>query len=192
VIFVTSAFETLDDNVLALLGKGHTSADARRALAATRSAGIDLHPTWLPFTPWTTAESVVAIARFIWEEGLAAVTEPVQLSIRLLVPDGSLMLGVEGFSRYLTGYDPAALGYTWRSEDPGMDRLQAELATLAASAATGGESGLETLAEMTALIGRWCGVDIPTDPGRAVARPRLSEPWFCCAEPTGAQLGLLD
>jgi len=38
-----------------------------------------------------------------------------------------------------------------------------------------------------------CGLE----PARVAAsavddRPRLTEPWFCCAEPTGAQLGRLD
>ena len=39
-----------------------------------------------------------------------------QLSIRLLVPDGSLLLGDPELR--VDGYDDAALGWTWRHDDP--------------------------------------------------------------------------
>ena len=47
-----------------------------KAVAIVRSAGIDLHPTWLPFTPWTTPAGVADIASFIWRHDLAPVTDP--------------------------------------------------------------------------------------------------------------------
>ncbi len=53
VVFVTSAFETTNDRVLELLDKGHTRSDMVEALALARAAGLEIHPSWLPFTPWT-------------------------------------------------------------------------------------------------------------------------------------------
>jgi len=47
-IFVTSAVETLNDDVLRLLAKGHTAADVPLALEAVRKAGAELRPTLLP------------------------------------------------------------------------------------------------------------------------------------------------
>lgn len=193
VIFLTSAVETLDDSILARLAKGHTAADAAAAVEAVRQEGMDIHPTWLPFTPWTTAEGVADIARFIWERDLAPVTDPVQLSIRLLIPDGSLMLEVEGVDEFLVGYDPGALGYVWRPADPAMDVLQNELAGLAEEGAATDEPPLRTLEKMTDAIARVAGVSIPvTPPSGPAVRPRLSEPWFCCSEPTCAQLQVLS
>lgn len=182
VLFITSAVETLDDRILEWLDKGHTGADAAEAIDLVGRTGIDIHPTWLPFTPWTTPDGLADIARFVWAEGLADVTDPVQLSIRLLIPEGSLMLQLPELAPYLTGYDPTALGYRWQAADPEMEALQVRLASLAESGADEGADPLKTLAEMTALIARAAGVDIPTTsiPAGAVAgRPRLSEPWFC-------------
>ena len=193
VIFITSAVETLDDAILARLAKGHTAADATAAVELVREAGMDIHPTWLPFTPWTTAGGVAEIARFVWEQDLAPVTDPVQLSIRLLIPDGSLMLEVDGLSDFVVGYDAEALGYVWRPFDPVMDVLQGELATLAEHGADADESPLLTLEKMTSVIADFAGVPVSAAPRPTERdRPRLSEPWFCCSEPTCAQLKVLE
>lgn len=190
VVFVVSAIESLDDDVLARLDKGHTAADADEAVDVVGGAGIDLHPTWLPFTPWTSPDTVADIAEFIWRHDLAPVTDPVQLSIRLLIPDGSLMLDVEGIEPFLTGYDAAALGHTWKAADPAMDDLQEKLARIAEDGA--GDDPVEVLRSMTTIIMEAAGRPTPDMTIRSrPRRPRLTEPWFCCAEPTVSQLDLL-
>lgn len=194
VVFVVSAIETLDQAILDRLAKDHTAAEADEAVEVVAEAGIDLHPTWLPFTPWTTAAGVADIAAFIWRHDLAPVTDPVQLSIRLLIPDGSLMLEIDDLTPHLTGYDADALGYTWRAADPVMDELQAKLSAMAEAGADG-EPSIDTLAAMTGVIGEAAGVGIDTAVSTGMVpdnRPRLSEPWFCCAEPTTVQLGVFD
>ena len=55
-LFVVSAFESVDDHTLGLLDKGHSVADMSQAIDLTRSAGVSIRPTWLPFMPWTTPE----------------------------------------------------------------------------------------------------------------------------------------
>ena len=55
--FVTSAVESIDDDVLAKLEKGHTRADFERVVALCREARLPLAPTFVPFTPWTIAGS---------------------------------------------------------------------------------------------------------------------------------------
>ena len=182
VIFITSAVETLDDRTLTFLDKGHTAEDAARAVELVRTAGMDIHPTWLPFTPWTTAEGLADIARFVWDEGLAPVTDPVQLSIRLLIPEGSLILDVGEIAPYLEGYDPTRLGYAWRSADPDMDTLQKRLASMAEDGSARDLDPVTTLTRMTQEIEEAAGVALATTaiPAGAVAgRPRLTEPWFC-------------
>jgi len=53
-LFVTTAVEEADDNVLGKLDKGHTRADFVEAVYATRAAGLTPSPTFIPFHPWTT------------------------------------------------------------------------------------------------------------------------------------------
>jgi radical SAM superfamily enzyme YgiQ (UPF0313 family) len=53
-LFVTTAVESLDDEVLLKLDKGHTRADFEEALRLMRAAGLPVAPTFIPFTPWTT------------------------------------------------------------------------------------------------------------------------------------------
>ena len=55
-LFVTSAVESVDDEVLAKLEKGHTRADFIAAAALCRDAGLTLVPTFVAFTPWTTLD----------------------------------------------------------------------------------------------------------------------------------------
>ena len=46
--------------------------------------------------------------------------DPVQYSVRLLVPDGSLLLAEPAMTTHLGGYDPTRLGWTWTHPDPAV------------------------------------------------------------------------
>jgi radical SAM superfamily enzyme YgiQ (UPF0313 family) len=179
VLFMVSAFESLDNSILSRMDKGHTAADAAAAVEAGRRAGIEIHPTWLPFTPWSTVQTAADISRFVWEMDLAPVTDPVQLTIRLLIPDGSLMLDLPDLAPHLLTYDPEALGYTWRSGDPAADRLQARVESVAAEGASAGTNPVELLAEISGIIAAEDGSDFAVPVGTGAPRPRLTEPWFC-------------
>ena len=54
-VFVVSAFESLNDEILDILDKGHTAVESRHVLHHATQSGLDLRPTWLPFTPWDVA-----------------------------------------------------------------------------------------------------------------------------------------
>jgi hypothetical protein len=99
----------------------------------------------------------------------------VQYSIRLLVPEGSLLLRHEPMRAHLGPFDPATLSHRWHHPDPGMDRLQRELACVAADAAAGGWPAEETFARVCALVG-------PDRAARAVRPPAGPSPrspsWF--------------
>lgn len=191
VVFVVSAFESVSDSVLARLDKGHTAADLEAVGALCREAGVDIHPSWLPFTPWTTPPDVLGMFDFLDRHDLVGVTDPVQLSLRLLVPPGSLLLG--DMEPYVEGYDPAALTYRWRAADPEMDALQSELAALASGGADAGADPVETVVTMWRHTLTRLGAD--PESARMPAsgrRARLTESWFCCAEPTEAQSAVLS
>ena len=91
-VFVVSAVESLSDEILALLDKGHTRADVVEALAIVRGAGISLRPTFVAFTPFTSIDDYLMLCRFIRENDLEQEVDPIQLAIRLLIPPGSLLL----------------------------------------------------------------------------------------------------
>jgi radical SAM superfamily enzyme YgiQ (UPF0313 family) len=175
-LFVTSALECMNDEILVRLDKGHTTEDAARAVALLRDHGIELRPSFLPFTPWATERDVLDILDFVVEHDLIGNVDPVQYSIRLLVPEGSLLLEqVE-----TTGYDADALTYTWESP---LDPLQKRIAALVEDGAAANEPISTTFYKVREAAGAReaipaCSVD---------GKPRLTEAWFCCAEPTEAQ-----
>ncbi len=194
--FVVSAFESVSDPILRCLDKGHTASDASDAVIALRAQGIEVRPSWLPFTPWTTADDLVDLVDFVVAHDLIANVDPVQFSVRLLVPDGSLLLRETSMTAHLGAYDPARLGWTWAHPDPAMDRLHAQIARLVEARA--GQSPERTFDEIDALIRSSAGTSsVRPAPGAVSVGPigdraHLTEPWFCCSEPTEAQLAPLE
>jgi radical SAM superfamily enzyme YgiQ (UPF0313 family) len=183
-LFAVSAVESLSDAVLEHLDKGHTRADVDAALAAMRAAGIAMRPTWVAFTPWTTLGDYVEMLD--WAEGNALVdhVDPVQYSLRLLVPPGSLLLAHPGMRPHLGALVEADFSYEWRHPDPRMDALQARVAALIAEAAPRAEDGALTFDRVRTLAAEVTGGPAPTPiaPSLAADRPRpprLTEPWFC-------------
>ena len=92
--------------------------------------GIEVRPSWLPFTPWTTLDDLIDLIDFVVAHDLVANVDPVQYTVRLLLPEGSLLLGHAAMEPHLGHYDPERLGWTWSHPDPMVDRLQQELAAL--------------------------------------------------------------
>lgn len=188
-LFITSAVEAVDDDILRLLAKNHTARDFDRAVALTREAGIALAPTFVAFTPWTTLEGHIALLERLAELQLVESVPPVQLTIRLLVPEGSYLLQLPGFKEKLMPFDPELLGYPWVHSDPRVDRLQQDLQAWVARCEREGLARREVFAAIWRMAHQAAGISAPDlahNLGSPI--PRLSEPWYCCAEPTEAQL----
>ena len=98
-LFVVCALESVNDEILVRLEKGHTTAEAVQALDLLREHGIETRPSFMPFTPWTTPRDVLEIVEFVAAHDLVANVDPVQYTIRLLVPEGSLLLEQRGPTR---------------------------------------------------------------------------------------------
>ena len=126
-LFVTTAVEEVDDNVLGKLEKGHTRADFVEAVYATRAAGLTPSPTFIPFHPWTTPFGYIDLLAMITELDLIENVAPVQLAIRLLIPEGSRILELAEMKHYLGGFDAEKLSYTWTPADPCADDLQSKV-----------------------------------------------------------------
>ena len=183
-VFIVSAAESLSDTVLAYLDKGHTRADVVAALQATSEAGVELRPTWVAFTPWTRIEDYRELLDFIEAEELIDRVDPVQYSLRLLVPPGSLLLQSPALGPHLGGLEQETFSYRWTHPDPRMDRLQEAVAAAVTAAAERGEDAAATFDRVRALADEVAGepphpsVAARLDPGRP-RPPRITEPWFC-------------
>lgn len=182
--FIVSAVESINDTVLRQLDKGHTSTDVSEAFALLEQIGIPLRPSLLPFSPWETLESYIALLNFFAERHLIEHVDPVHFSIRLLVPPGSALLTAPDSHQWLGELDAPAYSYRWQHPNPHMDELQRNVATLVEQAELRQASPIETFFSIKALAlaatGKdMCIADAVQSYGRAKVLPHLTESWFC-------------
>jgi hypothetical protein len=179
-LFVISAVESLSETVLGILEKGHTRANVIEALAIVRAAGITLRPTWVAFTPWTTRDDYCEVLDFVQEHGLVDHVDPVQYTIRLLVPPGSYLLERPALKPHLGALDQASFSYRWTHPDPGMDELQRQMSALVEKDTQAGIDPAWTFCRVRASAhGHDPATVCPLLPPDRLRAPRLSEPWFC-------------
>jgi hypothetical protein len=118
---------------------------------------------------------VVELLDFVAEHDLIGNVDPVQYTIRLLLPEGSLLLDHADMQPHLGGYDAERLSWTWTAADPEVDELQARLAALVEGATAAEEPPQRTYQR----IREAAGAEGQIEPGSVEGRPRLTEPWFC-------------
>jgi radical SAM superfamily enzyme YgiQ (UPF0313 family) len=182
-LFVTTAVESVDDHVLARLAKGHTRADVARVVDTCRAIGLDLSPTFVPFTPWTSLDSYVDLLETIESLDLVGHVAPVQLAIRLLVTAGSPLLELEDIRACVQPFDSGSLTYPWRHADRRVDRLQEDVMRAVGVSTAGSRSA--AFARVANLARSAIRGDAPAAPDRETPRrsraaiPYLDEPWYC-------------
>ena len=170
-LFVTSAVESVDDEVLARLQKGHTRADFIAAAGACRAAGLTLVPTFVAFTPWTTIEGYLDLLRVVAELDLVGHVAPVQWGIRLLVTWQSRLLELSDLQAMVGPFDARSLTYPWVHPDPRVDALQHQVMSLA------GVRSTRSREDLFATICELAQVNLFL-PSRS-AIPYMNEPWYC-------------
>ena len=184
-IFVVSAVESLSDTVLAHLEKGHTRRDVGRAFHILRDAGIALRPSFVSFTPWTTIDDFIEVLDFVRSHNLVDHVDPVQYSIRLLVPPGSLLVSRPGTEAWLGPLAQESFSYNWSHTDPRMDELHKQVVQIVEQAARRNEDPAALRFNESAMrLSRARGDEemIRYAPEIAPMRlrpPRLTEAWFC-------------
>jgi radical SAM superfamily enzyme YgiQ (UPF0313 family) len=176
-LFVTSAVEAVDDQILGYLEKGHTRADFIRAAALCRQVGLTLAPTFVAFTPWTTLAGYRDLLALLAELDLVEQVPPIQYAIRLLLPAGSRLLELPAIQALVGPFDEQALVYPWVHPDPVVDQLQAEVGKLVQSGERHNQDRATIFARLWALV---YGTSQPA-PGLLPRRPipHLSENWYC-------------
>jgi len=150
------------------------------ALENVRTAGIALRPTWVTFTPWTTLDDFVEVLEFIEENGLIDHVDPVQYSIRLLIPPGSWLAEHEETLPHRGPLDEASFTYRWKHPDPRMDQLQKDVARLVEKDAQAEEDAAATFFRVKELAyGRHPDGVVCSLPADRYRAPRMTESWFC-------------
>jgi radical SAM superfamily enzyme YgiQ (UPF0313 family) len=180
--FIVSAAESLSDTVLAHLDKGHTRADIETAVRITAEAGIALRPTWVAFTPWTMLEDYRELLDFVEANELVDAVDPVQFSIRLLVPPGSLLLESSALRPFLGELVEDQFYYRWTHPDSRMEALHSAVSSLVADAADRREDAALTFQRVRELADGSTGMaprPLSAPAARRKRPPRLTEPWFC-------------
>lgn len=177
-LFVTSAVESLDDAVLQTLAKGHTRAGFEEALRAMRAVGLPLAPTFIPFTPWTTLASYREFLRALVDLELVEQIAPVQLAIRLLLPEGSLLLQLPEIRAMIEPFDARGLCYRWQNGDGKLDALCASIQETIKREERHRRSRWEIFRKIWELAqaGEF-PVDAPMVSRATI--PYLTEPWYC-------------
>jgi hypothetical protein len=177
--FVTSAVESLEDAVLARLEKHHTRADFFRVVQLMREAGLPLSPTFIPFTPWTTVASYADLLRTLSDLDLVEHVAPVQLAIRLLIPEGSRLLELDEVRALVGEFDRERLVYPWRHPDPRVDELQQQVESVVALIGKHDTPRSQVFAAVCDLVKDFePGWKMAPLPARATI-PYLTEPWYC-------------
>jgi hypothetical protein len=186
-LFVTSAVEAVDDEILQLLDKGHTTADFIQVVSLFREIGLTLNPTFVAFNTWISLAGYSDWLRLMAELDLVDHIAPIQYAIRLLIPAGSRLLELPMVQALIGEFDEAALVYPWSHPDLAVDQLQTQIFKLVEISEAKAESRRETFAKVwrTAqqALGRATGeAGLPTLPAYNMAAapvPHLSEPWYC-------------
>jgi len=172
--------------VLDILEKHHTKAEIEQAINVVRAAGIAPRPTWVAFTPWTTLADYLDMLEFVEANQLIDNVDPVQYTIRLLIPPNSYILNRPELKPHLGPLNQAAFSYTWTHPDPRMDRLHEQVLALVDGASGAQEDRFATFANVWELTERAHDVAVRDPfalvPQGALSRepiPHLSEPWYC-------------
>ena len=178
-VFITSAVESFDDDVLERLQKGHTRGDVERAVDICQTAGVPIAPTFVAFTPWTTLDSYRDFLTEIDRLELVDSVASIQLGIRLLVTSGSPLLDLNDSDMCLGSYDEASLLYPWRHNDTQIDRLANDVGALIGRNLHVSRQVMFDEVWKLAHLGVGSAARKSGRQRQRTEVPYLNEPWYC-------------
>ena len=182
-VMVTSAVESIDDRVLSIFRKNHTHANFIQAVQLLDETSLALNPTFIPFTPWTTVEGYRELLSAIHELDLVARVAPVQWTIRLLIPAGSLLLEIPEI-RGITGkFNNSSLTYEWRHPDERVDALHEEITRIVTVETAKQTSSQKIFTMIWEKTNQYSPQNLPPPQLPMISSratfPYLNEPWYC-------------
>ncbi len=181
--FITTAVESMDDAVLQIFDKGHTHSQFVEVVSAFRDLNLVMNPTFVAFHPWMDTEAYLRFLETIVELDLIEHVAPIQLAIRLLIPNASKLLDVPATRKVISHYDAAALVHQWQHPDPQVDALQQTIEDIVDKLTASGASRAEIFGHVWEVAHKFAGKNpIPSMQLEIADRatvPYLNEPWYC-------------
>lgn len=196
-LFVTSAVEAVDEATLERYEKNHTRQEFIDVTREFRRIGLSFNPTFVTFSPWTTLESYADLLGLLIKLELVDNVAPIQMAIRLLIPQASRLLELPEVHDIIGPFDEAALCYPWRHPDPKVDELHAAVLARVQQGTDAKQGRRAIFSDVCRIVREMLPAGSPLRDslsaeriGDAEARavPAMTEPWYCCAEPTEEQL----
>jgi hypothetical protein len=112
-----------------------------------------------------------------------------------LIPPGSLILDNCLDEPWLGTLDQSVFSYRWSHPDPKVDELYSAVNSIVEQAARANENIADTFYKVAGAVEDVRGSKFMRPrrllPIATEGPPRLTESWFCCAEPTEQQLNAL-
>ena len=100
------------------------------------------------------------------------------------------MLELDDVRQNVGEFDAAGLLYPWKHADSRLDALSVQVQSIASSGDTMKQSRAEIFERIwkaAAAEAQDCASWRLPEIARSAPTPRISEPWYCCAEPTQDQ-----
>ena len=140
---------------------------------------MTLIPTFVAFHPWISLEGYCDLLDTIEALELVDHVAPIQLAIRLLLPDGSRLLTLDAMRAHIRGFDPATLTHRWSHPDARVDDLHRDVSAIVGTRLSANRraafDAISPLAHERAGLARTA-----SRPKRDRATvPYLNEPWYC-------------
>jgi radical SAM superfamily enzyme YgiQ (UPF0313 family) len=197
-LFVTSAVEAIDDATLIAYDKNHTRQDFIDVVREFQRIGLVLNPTFVTFSPWTTLDGYGELLDLIDKLDMVDNVAPIQFAIRLLIPSGSRILELSEIRDLIGDFDEQALYYPWRHPNAHVDALYDGVVAIVEEGTSSGRSRVDIFANIWTLTHQAQAVSSGSAARHIGNKPRLrgaghrvpsmTEPWYCCAEPTDRHL----
>src|SRR5206468_4421118 len=103
---------------------------------------------------------------------------------------GSRLLELNEVRKIVGAFDAESLVYPWRNQDPRLDALSEAVQAIAADGDREKQSRSAVFQRIWKAAHTAAGLNAPEFDSKRTQQsvPFLSEPWYCCAEPTQDQL----
>ena len=180
---VTSAVESVDERILYFFDKRHTKQDFVQVVKLFDELGLVLNPTFVPFTPWTSLDGYRELLESLIKLDLVENVSPVQLAIRLLIPEGSKLLELPETSAVIGPFNEELLSYEWQNPDPLVDELHRRVMKIVSAGnarkATRQEIFRNVWDSIDTLLEKSDPMPEPQNHRARAAIPYLNEPWYC-------------
>ncbi|OPX43928.1 ribosomal protein S12 methylthiotransferase RimO [Ruminiclostridium hungatei] len=125
--FIVSSLEFHSQEVLDAVSKELTVEAIQEVVEFLHKVGIKLSPTFIMFNPWTSLEDLVEFSKFVEDNNLDDIIDPIQYETRLHLYKGSPLLSTPSIKALELVENE--FNYEWKHPDFRVDEVFSQLAT---------------------------------------------------------------